>query len=355
MRYLPFVLSVLAFPAVADVQLTNLADSVRGKEYRFPVFSGAPHVENINIYLQDKYLRHFPGNYQTSPFEKIMPSDEQAADTTALDYSVEYLTPSVLSLRINTTYSGAWSVDSKTYEQFDLTSGQPIIITDMFTPEGFKKLRDETIKDRLQQASKASANIEAVVDNAYIADEYRPRVLMMFKEQYEGCQKEIPTTFSADQTLRFYGDGIEVPMGRCTRGEIGEIDPVKLISTHFSLKKIAPWLNAYGQCLLVNKSQKCERASDTLQVGVYHGRIGEKLITMVIGDNDYVRMASGSGKEVMETEFYFQKPTDENPKAIFKGIMNPAQFDLTYANGSFKGIYHMKDNEQDSLPIVVNK
>ena len=135
MRFLSLLLLSVALPVAAELRFEDL-ETKRSDwaTYRFPVLQGdSLAVRRINTYLHVMELEGLPGRFERSPFERIRPKEGEIWGTNSLDYRIDTEQPGFLSLTISGEYTGAYTSMGHVTYLFDLDSGQPIGLSQLFT------------------------------------------------------------------------------------------------------------------------------------------------------------------------------------------------------------------------------
>lgn len=142
-------------------------------------------MRRINTYLHVMELEGLPERFERSPFERIWPKEGEIWGTNSLDYRIDTEQPGFLSLTISGEYTGAYTAMGHVTYLFDLASGQPIGLSQLFTSAGLQRLgecigreRSKRIEDYLAGVPVPGGHTEELVslspdDNDERSDEQR--------------------------------------------------------------------------------------------------------------------------------------------------------------------------------------
>ena len=122
---------------------TISAPRAGGGQNRFPKLADNGNVAKaINLFLHSIELRSKPGTDAKAAFSGL------PSQTTAIDYKVEGNTARLLSIRID--YTDAFRAQHPRARgwNFDATSGRPITQGDLFSAEGYGRLRQKVATAR---------------------------------------------------------------------------------------------------------------------------------------------------------------------------------------------------------------
>jgi len=255
----------------------------------------------INLFLHSIELRARPGIAAKDAFATL------PSGTAAIDYAVTANTARLLSIRID--YS---SLDRLQHPQsrgwtFDAAGGQPITQSDLFSPEGYGRLRQRVATERVKrinavlQAAKAKPADETLAETAAL---------------YEDCLDTVRGDTLTDDQLFVGADSLALEHGDCASAEYLEYDTLRPLRVDLKLADIAADLNDYGRCLLLGSgSTPCvAQTKEGPQPGTYAGTIGKRPVTVVFErryDGDRI-----SGSFVLDKRYHrIEGRTQRNGKA----------------------------------------
>src|SRR5690606_10121734 len=161
MRFLSLLLLSAALPVAAELHVESLeAKRSEWETYRFPLFKGdSVAIGRINTYLHAVVLNGLPGRFERSPFERIWPKNGEIWGTNSLDYRIDAEQPGFLSLTISGEYTGAYTSMGHVTYLFDLASGQPIGLSQLFTSAGLQRLGERIGRERSKRIEDYLAGI----------------------------------------------------------------------------------------------------------------------------------------------------------------------------------------------------
>jgi len=191
-RFLSFLFTLttmLQFVLYAQVKIISITnkksgDSTVSMSFPYIKTSNKQAADKINYYLQKEILHNdIIETKSTSIFTK----SELRMDSVAgigydyIDYKVGVNTNQILSLIIQDEYQGATLYHNMMYYNFNIVTGKLLMISDFFTPEGLKLLKDQIILRRktvieehlheeLQDYKSDGSDTTSLMDSAYLTN-----------------------------------------------------------------------------------------------------------------------------------------------------------------------------------------
>lgn len=254
------------------------------KENKFPnvISETNPKVaEKINIFLQLENLNLLPGVYKTHPFEKVAPDEKNCCASTEFYEWKQYKTPNtILSLQLTGEATGAYPEGFENYYNFDLQTGNPILLGDIFSAQGLAKI-DETTGRRIRNEinaylRKLRQELKSPRLKKEAKDDLREKESM-----YQSCVESIGKGDLKDYEYYFSNQSITFIKGRCSPHALRAIDDLWEFENKFSYQEIENYLTNYGKSLM--KGTKFSYLSATPEAKLFKGKINGKLpITAII-------------------------------------------------------------------------
>lgn len=243
-----------------------LIDSIKAKppaggaELRFPRFAGnGANLRAINLYLYAAELRQRPARDPKATL--AIPED---GSLSALDYEVVGDSGRVLSVRISGRRD---SLAFSHLHNFDIASGLPIVLADLFTPEGYGRLRAQVATPRVQRIRDFQQTLNVKDD---LQSEQR--------EIYEDCLPAVRGDTLTDNQLLLAADHLALERPDCTTPELLDREVLRPLKVKLPLAALAPDLGPYGRCVLLpaDSVPACPLPPKLgLRLGSYGGTIGE--------------------------------------------------------------------------------
>ncbi|QMV63278.1 DUF3298 domain-containing protein [Pseudomonas berkeleyensis] len=361
MRFLFLFLLSAALPVAAELRFENLeAKRSDWETYRFPLLQGdSLAVRRINTYLHAMELEGLPGRFERSPFERIWPKEGEIWGTNSLDYQIDTEQPGFLSLTISGEYTGAYTSMGHVTYLFDLASGHPIGLSQLFTSAGLQRLgerigreRNKRIEDYLAGIPVPGGNTDELVslspdDHDERSDEQR--------DMYRQC---LPSRSKADLSydrLQLGKQQLTLTAGGCAPHVTRALDDLGDFVNSVPYAELDTDLSPYGRCLLLEQRSDCHHPGDLKAGGVYWGKIGGRYpITLVVGTSQNSRPQSSSyfydkyatrielsGNELRDGHLHLRESGD-----------TPATFDLQLqADGSLRGTWQQDGGQALSVEL----
>ncbi len=245
-------------------------------EFHFPLVQDKTKAaRRINTWLQVSLLERFPGGPGETPFDAVWPKEGSWTGVTYLDYQVVTNSEGFLSIVFNGEYTGAYpSAFSQSY-RFETRTGQPLFLTTLFTDDGVQKLRYRV--DELQ-LDDIDAFLKAAPSSGLDQEEAETQA-----DLYRECGENIRKGLYDEREWQLRADAL-VMMRGCGFPHVARaLDDLGDKESRFDYETLAPWLNEYGRCLLLEKRTDCplpERGPE----GVFFGEIDDRFpVTLVLG------------------------------------------------------------------------
>ena len=325
---------------------TISAPRAGGGQNRFPKLADNGKVaQAINLFLHSTELRSKPGSDAKAAFSGL------PSQTTAIDYRVEANTARLLSIRID--YTDAFRAQHPRARgwNFDAASGRPITQGDLFSSEGYGRLRQRAatarvklIRDLQQTLGKDPEDEEAAAESLAL---------------YDDCLDTVRGDTLTDDELFVGTDSIALEHGDCASAEYLEYDVLRPLRVEIKLAELAGDLNEYGRCLLLGTgSTPCVgKNKEGPQPGSYGGTIGKKPVTVVFErtyDGDRI-----SGSFVLDNRYHRlegRTQRDGKAKLYETGVTADeliCEFTIfTKADGSVDGTWRsLADNQLQPLTL----
>jgi hypothetical protein len=349
MRFLSLLLLSAALPVAAELRFEDLeAKRSDWATYRFPVLQGdSLAVRRINTYLHAMELEGLPGRFARSPFERIWPKDGEIWGTNSLDYRIDAEQPGFLSLTISGEYTGAYTSMGHVTYLFDLASGHPIGLSQLFTSAGLQRLGERIGRERSKRIEDYLAGIpvpsgygdEQVSLSPDDHDEYSDEQ----RDMYRHC---LPSRSAADlryDRLQLGKQRLTLTAGGCAPHAARALDDLGDFVNSVPYTELDADLSTYGRCLLLEQRSDCQHPGDLKAGGVYWGKIdGRYPITLIVGTSENSRPQSSAyfyDKYATRIELDGRDLRDGRLR-LQEGGDTPARFDLQLrADGTLRGTW----------------
>lgn len=349
MRLLPLLLLATVLPAQAELRFDDLhAKRSEWETYRFPVLQGdGLAVRRINTFLHAMELKGLPGRFERSPFERIWPKEGEIWGTNSLDYGIDTQQPGFLSLTISGEYTGAYTSMGHVSYLFDLASGHPIGLSQLFTSAGLQRLGERIGRQRSKRIEDYLAGIP--VPGGYgdevvsLSPDHRDEHSDEQRDMYRRC---LPSRSAADlhyDHLQLGKQQLTLIAGGCAPHAARALDDLGDFVNHVPYAELDAELSAYGRCLLIEQRGDCQHPLDLKAGGVYWGKIdGRYPITLVVGPGQNSRPQSSAyfyDKYATRIELDARDVRDGHLR-LQEGGDTPAHFDLQLrADGTLHGTW----------------
>jgi len=273
------MLPIASFARLGVEQLKSPGDPKEAEAYKVPLIVGEPTdvADRINLVLQNDLLGIIAGHYKKSPFEQ----ENGNTGTTSLDYSVLDQTPTTLSLEIVGEYMGAYPSTGRRRYVFDLNTGRPVQLGDLFSSEGMARFSKRVIRERVAMIERAIAHPDSMRVNEKSSGEVSD--LELQRQQYEECSDGLAKDGLAYDSF-VLADGKLKVLRECSFPHVIQaLDDIGEMEHAETYAALSHDLNSYGRCLLIDKKTNCRPASNDLHAGVYRGKLdGRTSITLMM-------------------------------------------------------------------------
>ena len=351
MRFLPLLLLSAALPVAAELRVENLeAKRSEWETYRFPLFNGdSPAIGRINTYLHAVVLNGLPGRFEHSPFERIWPKDGEIWGTNNIDYMIDGQGPGYLSLSVTGEYTGAYTSMGTFSYPFDLRSGRPIGLEQLFTPAGLQRLGERVGLERGQRIEAFLAELPPPTDATAELDEDNER-LETQRSMYQEC---LPRRSNSDlqyNRVELHHDALVLVAEGCAAHVVRALDDLSEYSNSIPYAQLADDFSSYGRCLLLEQRSDCQRPADLRAGGAYRGKIdGRYAISLVLGSNVYASSSYFYERYARQIELSPQTISADQVR-LYEGGDEPAVFDLhLQPDGSLTGTWQQQGGK--ALPV----
>jgi hypothetical protein len=284
------LLTQLVFGQNNTIAIRNL--NPVSEEYTFPEIQTAPKTkisEKINTFLQLHYLQHLPGVFKKTPFEKVTydSPENQGGSYLFYGWTKEDTPPNVLSLTMSTEFSGAYIEGYDTHENFDLRTGNYLLVTDIIRPEKHSLLAQQVntmvkkeITAFLSETKKNLTEIDSISQRE-LFDRYQAQI-----ELYENCLSDYTEYQLGDFDYYFTKNQLHLLRGRCSSHVNRAIDDLYQFDLPFSYTDLLPLLSDYGKNVLYDTPIKNYNSASPIGK-MYKGKIGNNAVTLVLPNINY--------------------------------------------------------------------
>lgn len=348
-------LLLAALPASAAFQIEPIqATHPNGSGYRFPLLSDkTPAAQNINTWLQATSLQKMPGRYTKSAFEEIWPQEDDGwQGVNSMDFGVTSNEPGFLSLSISYEYSAAYSSMHHQSYNFDAQSGQPVQLTDLFTPQGLQWLRQQASEQRVKRIEDFLAGKSQDKD---IQLRTEPEEAEEQKQIYQNCLPYVREDDLRYNDLVLEKDSLALVREQCAPHVVQALDDLWEYRNTWRYDALAAQLSDYGRCLLVEKRTDCPRDAATLSAGVWRGSLdGRYPITLVL-DRAEADGSAGGGYFYDKYARYIElggQRDEQNTLRLRESGPPPATFELSPSAGGLSGTWQQEGGK--ALPIELH-
>ncbi|RZM23059.1 MAG: hypothetical protein EOO88_27405 [Pedobacter sp.] len=287
-------------------------------------------AEKVNTYLQLTYLEHIPGVFKKHPFEKVAYNGTSTNHASFLEWKRMPTRPHILSLSISAEYTGAYSEESTSYENFDLQTGDKILIKNLFTKPGLVAL-EQSLNKRIRAEIKDYTNS---IESSLKKDSGNVREDREMLAMYNECLESV-----VDNQMEYYSfylrkDSITFVRGRCSNHAMRALDDLDTFYESYSFAQIEKYLSPLGRNIL--KGNVAEKLADTPDGKIFKGKIDDKYAITLLIDKIY---ADGS----VSIKYWYDK------------YKNPIAWNGTYKNGHFTLTEEdLNDNNAEAVPVKAN-
>ncbi|MGY0038386.1 hypothetical protein [Pedobacter sp. NJ-S-72] len=247
------VSSKLLFSQTGKVEMKNLKPGF--KDYKYPevYYSVNPKVaEKINTFLQLDDLEHLPGVFKKHPFEKIVyGASEYGTSVDFYSWQQFTTTKNILSFSTDGEASGAYPEGFESFHNFDLRTGNPILLKTLFTKSAviqLEKLLNQKVKSTIEDYLKTIRPVTkekspAKEDEADLDEQV---------QMYDECLERVKSGDMEYYEFYFKQDSITFVRGRCSNHANRAMDDLNKYYISFSYKEISKYLSPFGKQLIGN-------------------------------------------------------------------------------------------------------
>lgn len=262
---------------------------------RMPYFMGGDHAatERINDVL---YLETLEIAAPTVPGSTFTMSDgSNPGGMSELSFEVPRNDEHMLFVEITGEGCGAYCSQFTVDYHFDPRTGQRILLSNVVTPEGLRRIWDIERKDQAAKYQAAVKGLQAALDRAKKKRQEHGRAisddeisdLEQELEVNQDCagagssQAAFDASFIGDYSFSKSG-GLTVHVDGCAPHVVQALDDVGPYDLHVSPAQLAPFLTAYGRALLNGGDPASVPVAPFGQI--LHGTIGNASITMLLDE-----------------------------------------------------------------------
>ncbi len=265
-----------------EIKIFDLKPVVDDNKFPFIEYKKNLRVEEkINIFLQLEYLEHLPNKFKNNPFEKIAFDKNNCCGSVSFyEWKKNNSPKNILSITIKGSSTGAYPEDFEQYQNFDLRTGNQIILSNIFSNNGLEeitKILNLKVNNRIQ---KYLSEIKfSLKNNNNTADE--KETIEQQIELYEDCIQFVNDNNLNYPIYYFEKDSIQFVRGRCSSHAIRAIDDLSEYKNSFSYNEVNKYLSTYGTNLINGSSENiiCQNP----EAKFYKGKINNKyLITCLL-------------------------------------------------------------------------
>lgn len=339
---------------VAELRFESLeAERSDWETYRFPVVKGdGLAIKRINTFLQAVFLNGLPGRFDRSPFERIWPQKGETGGTDSLDYYIHGQGPGFLSLSVTGEYTRAYISRGTFTYIFDLVSGRPVTLEQLFSEAGLQRLGERVGLERRKRIEAFLAELPPprnAADGTVALDENAENVETQ-RSMYQYC---LPNRSSGElkyDRVELDSDTLTVIGESCAPHVVRALDDLGEYPNSIPYVELANDFSPYGRCLLLERRSDCQRPADLRAGGTYVGKIdGRYAITLVLEASVYDSTTYFYDRYAREIELSKQVVSADQVR-LQEGGDIPAVFDLRLqADGSLRGTWQQEGGKP--LPV----
>lgn len=268
----------LFYNATAQVQVVDRVNaSPAGKdapEARFPIVQGPDSavINKINRFLQLTWLRNTPKSLQkgTDIFERTAYQHNDSgvrSGYTNIDYGIVFLSPRILSLRLDLETMAAYPESYSHYQNFNLQNGTLILTADLFTPEGLQQLRSYLREERKKIIKEAGM--------AAIAEKMNKEDQDYISQSLTECNLEAEENNAVIDSagMIFFRSHCFPHVARGMEADLSVRIPSAMLS---------PWLNAYGKKIFIEPTADIRNDGMSGLLKPMAGTIGKYPVVLIL-------------------------------------------------------------------------
>lgn len=276
------ICSSWTFAQTTKFQIKDLTPLYEKNKFPHVISKTNPQIaEKINIFLQLENLNQLPGVYKIHPFEKVASDPNNCCSYVEFYEWKQYKTPNnILSLQLAGEANGAYPEGFENYYNFDLQTGNPILLTDIFSANGLAKI-DDVVNRRIRiEINGYLKKLRKELKLSKLKKEEKDDLLEK-ESMYQTCVESVGKGDLKDYEYYFSNNSITFIRGRCSPHALRAIDDLWEFENKFSYKEIESYLSNYGKSLM--KGQKSSYISSTPEAKLFKGKINGKFpITAII-------------------------------------------------------------------------
>ncbi len=243
LRILASLLCVSSYGQTQDLALESLRSVHEQQKFPFVIYKSHPKVaEKINTFLQLTYLENIPDTSIENPFEIV----EESYRTNFESWDRYKTIEKIMTIEISGNGTGAYTSYFTKHHNFDLSTGNVILLEGFFTTEGLNKIDSivrceikSTINFFLETAKPASESVDDIEAHEMQISEYQ----YCYESIDSGDLKEYYDFY-------FSNDSIFFVKGRCFPHVIRGLDDLGAFISSFNFEEIKSYLSDYGKSLL---------------------------------------------------------------------------------------------------------
>jgi hypothetical protein len=344
------LLFILLLPALVwgqdnVIQLKNLEN--KENSYTFPLLISNKQkvAEKINTFLQVLELSRLPKNASKLLKEKV---DGLAS----MEWSQLETGKNILTIRFDNEGCGAYCETYSSYHNFDIKTGNRILLSEMFTEDGFKRINEKYKNDFSKKIKIVIEKINAGLEKA------DSETIELGNEQIEMYKDCVAYDISEYTSFYFRKGSIVLRHGRCSNHASRALDgfEAEYTSHSYAFKDIEKYLSPYGAALVKGGDESVKNTS--LQGKIYKGWIGKYPITALINhvhDNGGLSMFYWYDKHKKLIEWHGHvvnkhftlKERDPNDN----DSTNTADIDAKWVEGEIFGTWTSAKNGSQALEL----
>lgn len=248
-----------------DYQITDLKEKTK-EGTSFPFFSSNVYpiaASNINTNLQLSIFQNVPKK------EKLFVIDENRPRNLYISNFHTIEEKNFISVSIQGEGCGAYCESFNKYFNFDKTTGQEVIIKDLFTKKGILEI-NKILKIK---------NIKSISN--FIKENNNPSNKEIDEQiqMYQDClqrRKKSKSSFSINKytNMLLEKGKLTIEHGRCSNHALRALDDIGTFKNVFSFKFLKPYLSSYGINFLGGKDFITPK--NILNKKIWHGKIDNK-------------------------------------------------------------------------------
>lgn len=270
-----FFSSNLLFAQTGKIELKTLKPVYETNQYPEIFYAANPKIaEKINTFLQLEDLEHLPNVFQKHPFEKVCYDEQANRGSISFESWKQFkTTKNILSFSVSGDATGAYSENFEAYHNFDLSTGDPVILKTLFTKTGtaqLEKLLNKKVEQRITSYLKANQPPEKTEGTVKQEDDDIGEQISM----YNDCLNDVKSNTLEWYKFYFSQDSITFVRGRCSNHALRALDDLDNYFITFSFRELSSYLSLSGKQLL-NDSKNLVPLSSP-EGKMFRGKINDK-------------------------------------------------------------------------------